>query len=164
MNVITLDESLLIWKIALESGYVHSSIWVDWADKQIIELDAPPLWLLEISLVTTVEKASILLWKYSRQINQVTWNRIECTELYLGFLYLRFKRGDLDLEELLMLAGQFADRINYKIDCSVFFSLLNEIDSIDLTITILKERVEKIFEPMVKLAQYYLSKLPAIAS
>ena len=88
MNVITLDESLLIWKVALESGYILTPAWIDWADNQILELDSPPLWLLEMSLVDTVEKASILLWKYSRQIHQDTWNRIKCTELYLGFSYL----------------------------------------------------------------------------
>jgi hypothetical protein len=164
MNVITLDESLLIWKVALESGYVRSSVWVDWADEHILALDSPPLWLLEISVVNTVKKASTLLWKHSSQIRQETWNRIQYTELYLGLLYLRFERGELKIEELLMLAGKFADRINYKIDCSAFFSLLNEIDSGDLKISILEERVRELFKPMVKLAKYYLSKVPAIAS
>jgi hypothetical protein len=164
MNVFTLDESLLIWKVALESEYIRYPLWVDWADKQIIQLDSLPLWLLEMSLVDTVEKASILLWKHSRQIDQATWNRIECIELYLGFLYLRFERGDLKLPELLMLAGKFADRINYKIDCSVFFLLLSEIDSDNLTNNVLEERVEELFKPMVKLARYYSSKLPAIVS
>jgi hypothetical protein len=164
MNVLTLDESLLIWKVALESGYIRSSIWIDWADNQIIELDSPPFWLLEISLIDTIEKATLLLWKQSRQIHQATWNQIECAELYLGFLYLRFERGDLMLEDLLMQAGKFADRINYKIDCSVFFSLFHEIDSGNYKVTILKARVGKLFEPMVKLTNYYLSKLPAIKS
>ncbi len=68
------------------------------------------------------------------------------------------------LEDLLMLAGKFADRGNYKMDCSVFFLLFHEIDSGNYQITILKERVGELFEPMVKLASYYLSKLPAIKS
>jgi hypothetical protein len=164
MNVFTLDESLLIWKVALESGYVRSPVWVDWAEKKIIELDSPPLWLLEMSLIDTAKKASILLWKYSRQIHQDTWNCIECRELYLGFLYLQFERGNLKLEELLILAGQFADRINYEIDCSVFFLLFHEIDSGNLTSNILEEKVGELFKPMVKSARYYLSKLPAIGS
>jgi hypothetical protein len=164
MNALTLDESLLIWKVALESGYIRSSVWVDWADNKIIELDSPPFWLIEMSVVDTVEKATLLLWKYSRQIQQATWNRIECDELYLGFLYLRFERGDLKLGELLMLAGEFADRINYKIDCSVFFLLFHEIDSGNLTSTILKEQVGELFTPMVELARYFLSQLPAISS
>ncbi len=65
MNVLTLDESLLIWKVALESEYIRSSVWVDWAENQILELDSPPFWLLEISLIDTVEKATLLLWKQS---------------------------------------------------------------------------------------------------
>jgi hypothetical protein len=151
----------------LESGsgkWICSSVWVDWADDRILALDSPPLWLLEISVVNTVKKASTLLWKHSSQIRQETGNRIEYTELYLGLLYLRFERGELKLEELLMLAGKFANRINYKIDCSAFFSLLNEIDSGDLKNAILKERVRELFKPMVKLARYYLLKLPAIVS
>jgi hypothetical protein len=164
MNALTLDESLLIWKVALESGYIRSSVWVDWADNKIIELDSPPFWLIEMSVVDTVEKATLLLWKYSRQIQQATWNRIECDELYLGFLYLRFERGDLMLEDLLMLAGKFADRGNYKIDCSIFFLLFYEVDSGSSQINILKERIGELFKPMVKLTRYYLEKLPAIAS
>jgi hypothetical protein len=164
MNIFTLDESLLIWKVALESGYVLSPVWVDWADKQILDLDSPPLWLLELSVLDTVEKASMLFWRHSRQINQSSWNRIECTELYLGFIYLRFERGDLEPGQLLMLAGKFADRINYRIDCSVFFLLFYKIDGDNLTSNILKERVRELFKPMVKSARYWLSKLPAMVS
>ncbi|PSB57532.1 hypothetical protein [Chamaesiphon polymorphus] len=164
MNVLTLDESLLIWTVALESGYIRSSVWVDWAEKQILELDSPPFWLLEVSLANTVEQASILVRKHIKQTHQATWNSIDYNDLYIGFLYLQFERGDLKLAELLMLAGKFADGKNYKIDCSKFFSLFDEIDNSDPIIPSLKERVEELFKPMVKLAKYYRSRLPAIAT
>jgi hypothetical protein len=164
MNDLTLDESLLIWKVALESGYIRSSVWVDWADNQILELDSPPFWVLEMSLIDTVEKATLLLCNYSRKIQQDTWNRIECANLYLGFLYLRFERGDLKLEDLLIQAGKFADRRNCKIDCSVFFLLFHEIDSGNYQITVLQKQVGELFEPMVELASSYLSKIPVIES
>ena len=117
-----------------------------------------------MSIADTVEKATLLLWKHSRQIQQATWNQIEYAELYLGFLYLQFEQGDLKIEDLLMLAGKFADRRNYRIDCSVFFLLLQEIHDDGFKIIALKERVRETFEPMVKLASYYLLKLPAIES
>jgi hypothetical protein len=167
MNIDALNETLLIWTVALESGYVCSSVWSDWADTHILDLESPPLWLLELSLAQTVEDALFVLHHYGcSQLPQIIWNRIDYAGLYLGFLYLRFKSGELKLEDLLWQAGDRADRSRYDIDCSEFYVLLNEIDGggpIVPSSQPLEERVTKLFAPMVKLVQQHLFKLPAIA-
>lgn len=163
----SIDEALLVWSAALESAYVRPAPWISWADAEILRLESPPFWLLELSLTHTVDEALTVIWQYGCNcLSPDVWNRIDYTGLYLGFLYLRFERNELKLEELLYLSGQRTDRARYEIDCEAFYLLLNEVDGGGPIIPSdrpLVERVTELYAPMVERVSDYLSTLPAIA-
>jgi hypothetical protein len=83
--------------------------------------------------------------------------------LYLGFLYLRYERGDLPMAELLRTGGRYSDGSDCGIDCEAFYLLLNEIDGggptrpNDRPLTV---RVTELFAPMVESARRCLGLLP----
>ena len=52
-----MEHSLFVWWAAIDSGFALEPQWVAWADQQILRLDAPPLWILDLSLVHTVREA-----------------------------------------------------------------------------------------------------------
>ena len=164
---LSIDEALLVWSAALESGYVCSALWVDWAYAEILRLASPPFWLLELSSTHTGDEALTVIQQHGcSQLPQDIWNRINYTGLYLGFLYLRFERGELKMEELLYLSGQTADRARCELDCEAFYLLLNEIDGggpIVPSDRPLLERVAELYAPMVERVRNCLSMLPAIA-
>jgi hypothetical protein len=84
-------------------------------------------------------------------------------DLYVGFLYLRFERGDLSMAELLNLAGQYSDCSGCEIPCEEFYLLLNQIDGGGPTIPSdrpLPDRVAELFAPMAELARQNFDLLP----
>jgi hypothetical protein len=71
-------------------------------------------------------------------------------------LYLRFERGDLTMLDLLMWSGRRADASSFRIDCSEFYVLANEIDGGGPTFPSdrpLAERVAELFAPLAESAQ-----------
>jgi hypothetical protein len=151
-----MDESLLAWTAAIESGFARPAEWVAWADRQIVRLDEPPVWLLDLSLADSANDALTALWPARSRVAQVFWDRLDWTGLYLGFLFLRFERGDLGMLDLLIQAGQKADCANYRIECGTFFLLANEIDGGGPTRPNnrpLTQRVGEVFSPLAEAAR-----------
>lgn len=161
------EENLWVLAAALESEYISLSDLVAWAGQQVLRLDSPPSWLLDLCLAGTKEDG--------RRLLRVAWDRHTGSEgttrqgcerhddLYLGFLYLRFEHGDLMMAELLNLAGQYSDGSGCEIDCEAFYLLLNEIDGGGPTIPSdepLRERIRDLFAPMTELTRRYLDLLP----
>lgn len=164
------DVTLAVWSEALGSDYIRSinvGAWRAWADAQILSTDAPPEWLLDLSLATTAEQVQAAIMRaWREQPSRLSSERrraLDRVSLHLGLLYLRFLRGDLEVAALLQRAGDRADRTNYRIDCSAFYLLLNEIDGRGPVVPSsrpLAELIAELFEPHAEYAREQLRELP----
>jgi hypothetical protein len=165
----SMEKNLRVLAAALDSEYIGLTDVVAWADRQVLRLESPPSWLLDLSLARTKEDAcGLLLLAWDRHRESVGTTRPgyeEHDNLYLGFLYLRFERDDLSMAELLNLAGQYADASGSDVPCESFYLLLNEIDGGGPTLPScqpLHERVNELFAPMARLARQCLDLVPPL--
>jgi hypothetical protein len=167
---VTVDVVLGVWSEAFGSGYIRSvnvASWRAWADAWILRTDEPPDWLLDVSLATTAEQVQAVVLRAQaeqpRREPSVSRRELDWVGRHLGLLYLRFLRGELDVATLLRRAGDQADRANYRIDCSTFYLLLNEIDGGGPVVPSsrpLGERVAEVFGPLAEYAREQLRELP----
>lgn len=160
-----MEENLWLLATAVEIEYVSLTDLVAWADRQVLRLESPPSWLLDLSLARTKEDAwGLLLLAWDRHMESVGTSLPgfeEHDNLRVGFLYLRFERGDLSMAELLTLAGQYGDAPGCEVPCESFYLLLNEIDGGPTLPSDrpLDERVSELFAPMAQRARQYLDLL-----
>lgn len=92
-----------IWIVALKSGFIPFRTFQQWVDAQVLRRDPPPAWLLDLALAADVDVARHFLWQ--------TWSELATPDerddfpdfwgLFVGFLYLRYERGESSLDELL---------------------------------------------------------------
>jgi hypothetical protein len=153
------DNSLLIWWAAIDSGFADEREWVAWADQQIEMLDEPPLWILDLSLVHSRDKAvasishSWTKWDLGpSESAQRNW----LDPMWFGFLFLAFERRNIDLRTLLITAGARADAIG-RTPCDLYFMMANEIDGAGPTLPSKKPllvRVTEHFAPMAKISRH----------
>jgi hypothetical protein len=151
-----LDEALLVWIAAIESGFARDGEWVAWADRHITRLDEPPLWLLHVCVEQSTKEALAAVYPACGSIPQDVWNRLDWIDLQLGFMYMAFERDKSDLLALLLKAGDLTDRANFRIGCEAFYMLANEIDGKGPTVPSpysLTERVADLFRPLSELAK-----------
>ena len=142
-----------LWLAAGESGFASKSDWQEWADKQIASVPCPPLWLIDLS--TTNDRDG--LWKALPPAidaeEHAGFERESISEAVLGYLWLRYERGDIDLQTCLSLAGRHADAYETSIECERFYSLLNRLEESSTGKSAVKHEVETLFGPFVVLAQ-----------
>lgn len=162
INIFNDIQAVTIYIAAIESGYISNIDWQQWAEQQMLRADSVPSWLIDLYDANTPEEAISALNSYwcrlsessSYNHQQLEFNLVD---LLLGFIYLRFKRGDIDMSRLLSEAGRIADGQNYSNpSCEDFYLLLNEIDRggpIMPSIIPLIERVEELFSPKAKIAR-----------
>jgi len=160
-----------VWSEAIGCDYIRSvnvDAWREWADAQILRLDEPPGWLCDLSLAITAEQVQTAIgrsWaELPRQESSDLLKNLDRTGLNLGLLFLRFLRGDLDMAALLRRAAGRADATNYRIDCSTFYMLLNEMEGrgpVFPTSRPLRDRVTELFAPFTEYARELLRVLPA---
>jgi hypothetical protein len=157
-----LDEALLTWIAAIESGFARDGEWAAWADRQITQLDEPPLWVLNVCVAYTPKKALHALWPAWGTIAQEVWTRLDLTGLRLGFMYLDYERNGISLLAMLLKAGELTDGTNYRVGCEVFYMLANEIRGNGPMLSSprpLVERVAELFRPFSDSARYRWSRL-----
>jgi hypothetical protein len=162
-----MEDDLWVLAAALDSGYVPYTELIDWAQRQVLEIEAPSNWLLDLCVSKSQEDAiGLLLLESDRQADKLGHeqdHRGSHDDLYLGFLYLRFERGDLSLPELLLHAGKYADSSGCDIDCETFYLMFNEINGrgpTRRTQTPVSERVARLLAPKAALARSQVEKLP----
>ena len=151
-----MEQSLFVWWAAVDSGFASESQWVAWADQQILRLDAPTLWILDLSLVHTVREAQEVfgqswakMWVSPEKMEPVK-------DLCMGFTYLRYERQEISLLDLLLEAGGRADCYGFRINCETFYLMANEIDGGGPTIANdrpLLDRTVELFAPMADRAR-----------
>lgn len=153
-----MDEALIVWTAAIESGFCRPAEWVKWADEQIGQMERPPQWILELAVACSVPEALTIVWPAWVNIPSEIRTSLDYYDLYLGFLYLRFERGNMEMLDLLLEAGQKADCWSWRIPCEEFFWLANEIHGGGPTMPSdqpLPERVGELFKPMADLARWH---------
>jgi hypothetical protein len=167
-GVMTAD-GFVVWASALEAGYLSVADVEQWADEQIMAQDRPPGWLLDLSLTSSPETAANRLWSGWKQQVEANGCRSRLHErsgeLSLGFLFLRYERGDLGMADLLNMAGQNSDVTKCGIGCEAFYLLLNEIDGGGPVLPSdrpLADRVQERFAPFAHLARSYTPLLPLL--
>ena len=149
MNPISFEDASIVWRAAVETEFSVACEWIPWADRMIAESDELPLWIIDLSVARSRQDALAAIYSCTCTLNQQVWDRINPTELKFGFMFLRFQRGDTTLSSLLMDAGELSDRVNYRMDCSIFYKLAMEAE-MQATISSsedLFERVSGIFAP-----------------
>lgn len=117
------------WLAAAESGFAQRQHWAAWADTCIAQADSSPDWILDLSLATSLDDLWRLLAQQIDQEIRKGFDRSEIHEAVLGYLWLRFERGDFDLRTCLELAARHADAYETSLECEVFFSLLNQLEA-----------------------------------
>jgi hypothetical protein len=164
---VKMEASLGILAAALERDYMSLSGLVSWADRQILGVESPPSWLLDVSLAQTKEDAlGLLMTAWHRHVvaeGEAQPLREIRDDLHLGFMFMRFQRGELTMAELLSLAGRLSDCRQCRTPCEEFYLLLNEIDGCGPTRPSdrpLSDRVAELFAPMERTARQYLDLLP----
>lgn len=164
-----MEEDLWVMAAAVASEYITMSELAAWAEQEVLRMDSPPTWLLDLCMARTKEVALGLLWPaWDRRMELLGTTRLgyeKYGDAYMGFLYLSFDRGNLSMSELLNLAGLYSDCSGYTIECEAFYVLLNEIDGGGPTIPSglpLDQRVSELFAPMVSVALRYIHLLPMV--
>lgn len=125
-----------------------------------------PSWLFDLSGASTPEEAMSALEEGRREAEQPgapSGLELDLVSLRLGFSFLRYRSGEIDLAALLTMAGELADAANYcDPSCEAFFSLLNEIDGGGPTqprSEPLTDRVEALFRPHITAVEHWLTIL-----
>ncbi|HEX5444005.1 MAG TPA: hypothetical protein VFW87_09265 [Pirellulales bacterium] len=138
------------WMAAAGSGYAKPGDWQSWADAIIERCDAPDDWLIELSLAHDLPALM-------RSLASRLQEERSCAELdearddaILGYLWLRYERGELTLADCLKHSASFADSGSASIECELVFGLLNGLEqAIDQRETnAIAARAESLFAPM----------------
>jgi hypothetical protein len=114
------EEEVMTWTEALASECLPVSFVTGWADEQIIQLELPPIWLLDLCVASTVAEASGHLRRGRWELNRAS---DQSSELYglserirLGCHFIRYERDDIGIEEFLEFVHESNERIHESAD------------------------------------------------
>jgi len=112
--------------LAIEAGCLTFREYIPWADDIIARLDHPPAWICELSTTKYRPHALRVVrdFVHSEPFEEIK----DATEDYLGFLWIRYERGEVSWATFLDEAGQYSDAANGAIECEYFYSMLNELE------------------------------------
>lgn len=141
------------WLAAGDSGFASSPDWQGWADRRVESDASPPIWVIDLS--TTPHKDG--LWRVLLPAidaeEEAGFPRKLIYEAVLGYLWLRYERGDIGLKMCLKLAAQHADAYDTSIECELFYSLLNRLEDVSTNTSIVERKAKTLFEPFTELAR-----------
>jgi hypothetical protein len=117
----------IYWLSAAKSGFASSSEWRAWADGEILAVDVPDVWLIELSLARTVDDLRrVVMMRADFEERLPDYVRPDDNAI-LGYLWLRYERGDFDLADCLAQAGFAADASSGDVECELFYALLADL-------------------------------------
>ena len=117
----------LYWLAAARSGFAKPADWKGWADKRIQESDVPDTWLIDLSFASDCESLAAAVASEAHKERQALRDRA-VEDAVLGYVWLRYERGEISLEACLGDAGRLADNYETEIECEVFYALLNRLE------------------------------------
>ncbi len=117
----------LYWLAAARSAFAKPADWKAWADKRIQESNAPNSWIIELSLANDCESlAAILASEAGKERHGLREPNVE--DAVLGYVWLRYERGQISLETCLGDLGRLSDNYETAIECEVFYTMLNRLE------------------------------------
>lgn len=143
----TIEAYASYWLAAAESRFATRDDWDPWAVKMMETMEHPPRWIIDLCLAASVDD----LWRVlSPQIDEERKSLapIKIHEAVLGYLWLRYKRGDYDLVTCLTKAGRHSDAYDTEVECEAFYSLLNALEAGEPV----EEAAMVVFQPLYELA------------
>lgn len=130
------EEQRALWAALMADFFTHGE-WRDWAERRMQEDPTIPSWLFDLSQAETSREASAVLAEgraYAEANDEPTTVEPDLTSLQLGFLYLRHRRGEFDLADFLILAGDLVDGKNYAHPSpEALYAIISELRGPDLT-------------------------------
>ena len=116
----------LYWLTAARAGFAKPADWRAWADKQITSMPTPPYWIINMSLAMNLTDLRKALDNVLESLGETTPATVD--DAMLGYIWWRFERNDLNLQDCLKLAGEAADASSSSISCETIFALLNQLE------------------------------------
>lgn len=110
----------------LKSGLVDFERLGAWADAQVLQLETPPTWLLELCLARRAEEALQALAESSAPPGSSDADA-EIEEA-VACLFLSYRRGDCTWARFLGAAGACLDAANGRWTCESVYAWLNELE------------------------------------
>src|ERR1044071_1419215 len=91
--------------LAIDAGTLTYRHYIPWADGLIEQLDHPPSWICELSIIEHQPDALRVIreFVYSEPFDQFDG----LAEAYLGFLWIRYERGELAWATFLKKSGDY---------------------------------------------------------
>jgi hypothetical protein len=125
---ISSDQLRALWA-GFETGFLTVADPKVFLDDLLVAATIIPPWLLSLYDADSTSDALAAVWHAIHE-REVDVRPVSTESLILGFLYLRFLRGDLTLRELLLQTGRWTDGTNYgHPQCETLYSLLTDLES-----------------------------------
>ena len=143
--------------LAIEAECLTYRHYIPWADGVIAWLDQPPLWICDLSTIKYRPDALRVIREFLGTEPFEQFNT--STEEYLGFLWIRYERGELSWATFLKEAGGYSDCGNSGIDCEYFFSMLNDLEEAEFRSNVEARQCEavrqRLKDTLVKTCKFY---------
>jgi hypothetical protein len=149
-------EELAVWIKAIDWDLASSSEWTRWAYEQMEQQKEPPGWVIDLATSSTKQEALERLreWK-----SRLRGHAVDDLNLTLGYLFARYRSGELQLHELLQTAGDEADIADANDPpCETYYRVLNQVEGGHST-TAIDDAVRTIFEHRMKTLKRLLASI-----
>ncbi len=117
-------------KAVLISGFWTLTDLNEWIINVITVSDKCPFKLYDVLYINDYEKVMEILADYAMSEDYFKYNKISIPYVILGYYYWRYILGQIDLRQCIILCGEYADGVGTSLDCSEFYSLLDERDDV----------------------------------
>lgn len=117
-----------MWLAAAKANYASPIDWRRWADRLILSMAQPPIWLINASMARNdTELREAMVDRLDAEWNADGVPTYD--DLCIGFLWLNYKRGQVSFADCLRLAAEQADGGSSRFSCEVFYQLLTRMES-----------------------------------
>lgn len=128
--------SKLIW-------YKH---YQPFCDEIIDDLEKPPYWIIELSMVKYQPKAIEIVKKYIHSEPFIELDNEYMANQYIACLYLKYISREISWASFLFSSGEYADSCqSVKEPCEYFYELLTYYEDSDFNIEIEQQQKTKIY-------------------
>lgn len=114
-----------MWYRAASAGYAKPHDWQAWADERIAASQQIPDWLIDLSLAGDIDRMlSATEPERARECGIPGWADDESV---LGYLVLRLRSGEVELNECLDQCVELACQFDFEDDCNYFCTQLSQL-------------------------------------
>ncbi|NOK36101.1 hypothetical protein D7W79_32160 [Corallococcus exercitus] len=136
--------------VMVRTGRVGLRQIIAWADAWVMKLDAPPLWLIELSTVPELDRAHGLLLDMPGLPQLLTVEeRDEEDADHLASLLLRHRDGSISWGDFLLRAGEYLDGKGGHRQCEEFYMQLNLLERMGFPEDLMQSQREDIERSLV---------------